>query len=163
MTNATLVGESIPCVRASLQSTWKGLCGAAVPHKVEIYTKFSPGGVMWTQYVETIVCGKINEERWVAKNWYGFQPNATRKRLYSRRHYKSLVKARHWVWYILYTYGNQTVSDLHRHYRKDRSTILHGIRKLRDELEDRPHSLEARKFVALLSEIASVYELKDAA
>lgn len=109
--------------------------------------------------VEKAVCGEINEERWCATERV-IQPIATPAALSSKSRSKSLSKARHWCWFILFTHPKTfgvNLCELGRAYQRDHTTIWYGLLRISHELAGRWPSKESRALRKAICRVRSKY------
>lgn len=96
-------------------------------------------------YLDRQACVKMNETKilYEARK----QKTVTPENLYSKQRYAPIVRVRNWCWLFLYHHpvaGRISTPTLGKIYNRDYTTVLHGIRRAKHVLIDRPNSVESR-------------------
>ena len=83
------------------------------------------------------------------------------KKLISKDRYRELVLARNMAYYILHTAYKQKASQIAPHFKRDRTTILHGLNTFVNDIEVIPFYMEKyEKVMDSLFEPNNIYALQ---
>ena len=83
------------------------------------------------------------------------------KKLISKDRYRELVLARNMAYYILHTAYKQKASQIAPHFKRDRTTILHGLNTFVNDIEVIPFYMEKyEKVMDYLFEPYQIYALQ---
>lgn len=121
----------------------------------------------YVRALDKAVCGKVNalNIKYTAGGaWYVSKRNfrLDRKSLRGKSQARAEVMARQVAWYIAYTEktysGMVTLHQLGRRYRRDHTTISHGIHKISDRIKDNPLCAEARMVREIRQELQDKFD-----
>lgn len=85
----------------------------------------------------------------------------TPKQMLGRGRYRTFVLARNMAFYILHTSYKQKASQIAPHFKKDRTTVLHGLNTFVNDIEVIPFYMEKYdKVMDNIFEPTSIYALQ---
>lgn len=79
------------------------------------------------------------------------------KKLISKDRYRELVLARNMAYYILHTAYKQKASQIAPHFKRDRTTILHGLNTFVNDIEVIPFYME--KYEKVMDSLFEPYQI----
>ncbi len=83
------------------------------------------------------------------------------KKLLSKDRYRKQVLARNMAYYILHTAYKQKAAQIAPHFKRDRTTILHGLNTFVNDIEVIPFYMEKyEKVMDTLFEPSNIYSLQ---
>lgn len=138
MTNATLVGESIPCVVSYMQSTRNVRLRIETPAPRRSTQDFANPGAEFLQDFDFILCGIINRQS--GASWL------TPQFLHSRAQCQKVARARHLATHILREIG-VSFPKIGKHFGRDHTTIMSGYTRATSILDRDPFYRHLREAV----------------
>ena len=79
------------------------------------------------------------------------------KKVISKDRYRELVLARNMAYYILHTAYKQKASQIAPHFKRDRTTILHGLNTFVNDIEVIPFYME--KYEKVMDSLFEPYQI----
>lgn len=79
------------------------------------------------------------------------------KKLISKDRYRELVLARNMAYYILHTAYKQKASQIAPHFKRDRTTVLHGLNTFVNDIEVIPFYME--KYEKVMDSLFEPYQI----
>ena len=79
------------------------------------------------------------------------------KKLISKDRYRELVLARNMAYYILHTAYKQKAAQIAPHFKRDRTTVLHGLNTFVNDIEVIPFYME--KYEKVMDSLFEPYQI----
>lgn len=79
------------------------------------------------------------------------------KKVVSKDRYRELVLARNMAYYILHTAYKQKASQIAPHFKRDRTTVLHGLNTFVNDIEVIPFYME--KYEKVMDSLFEPYQI----